>query len=125
MLGWHISVFKQQTNESLPATADSSEGVRLAVWQTGTDGLQWLNKLVNLRQAVDLGGDGYPCRYTAQAKDLLPRIIGGPPHAHKTWICGPTDIIEPGWEGKTTIERSAASKCTPDEWLLVVAWDES
>jgi hypothetical protein len=46
MLGWHISVFRQTDGGSSPATADSKEGGRLAVWQTDVDGLKWLDELV-------------------------------------------------------------------------------
>ena len=60
MLGWHISVFRQADDGSSPAKAGSEEGVRLAVWQTGLEGLQWLDALVEAGHAIDLGGNGYP-----------------------------------------------------------------
>jgi hypothetical protein len=125
MLGWHISVFRQTDGGSSPAKADSEEGVRLAVWQTGVEGLQWLDELVETGQTIDLGGDGYPNYYTAQAEHLIPRIVGGPPEANRIWRHAPQDVITSRWEGKTTIDRAAADDCRLDEWLLVVAWDES
>jgi hypothetical protein len=66
----------------------------------------------------------YPCRYTAQAKHLIPHIRGGPPGARKKWASDPGDILTSKWEGKTVIDKSFAN-CKPEEWLLVVAWDES
>ena len=125
MLGWHISVFRQTDGGSSPATADSKEGARLAVWQTDVDGLKWLDELVKANQAIDLGGDGYPNYYTAQAKYLVSRIAGGPPKAREHWLLDAGDIVTSQWVGKTMIDRATAQECGPEEWLLVVAWDES
>ena len=125
MLGWHVSVFRQ-TNEGIsPATFEAPEGIRLAVWQTGLDGLDWIQKLVQEDRAIDLGGDGYPLRFTAKAENLLPPIIDGPPDAHSAWIVGVNDILTDKWEGKTVIDHAVIAECRQDEWLLVEAWDES
>ena len=125
MLGWHISVYQQRDGGSSPAAFDSAQGKRLAVWQTGLGGLDWLNELVKAGKAIDLGGNGYPCRYTATAANLLPRFIQGPPAAREHWVCEPTDIITDKWEGKTVIDHFAAAQSQGDEWLIVEAWDES
>jgi hypothetical protein len=125
MLGWNISVFRQVDDGLSPAKAGSEKGVRLAVWQTGLEGLKWLDALVEAGHAIDLGGNGYPNYYTAQAEHLIPRIIDGPPEANPTWSYGPHDVVTSQWEGKTTIDRAAIEDCRSDEWLLVVAWDES
>jgi hypothetical protein len=125
MLGWHISVYRQKDGGASPATWQSQEGVRLAVWQAGLFGRDWLEELVKGGKTIDLGGNGYPCRYTATAENLVPRIIEKPPGARDVWICQAGDIITEKWEGKTVIDREAAAGCRPDEWLLVVAWDES
>ena len=72
MFGWHISVYRQ-TNASLsPAAAESAKDTRLAVWQTGLSGLNWLNELVQAGKAVNLGGNGYPSRYTATFENIIP-----------------------------------------------------
>jgi hypothetical protein len=125
MLGWHISVFKQRNDGASPATSESERGTRLAVWQTGLGGLGWLEELVKAGNAIDLGGSGYPCRYTATAEYLLPRIIETPPGARTVWVCQAGDIITDKWEGKTVVDREAAAHCRRNEWLLVEAWDES
>ncbi len=125
MLGWHISVYRQADKRAAPATMKSREGARLAVWQTGWDGLQWIGELVKEGKAIDLGGNGYPCSYTAIAEHLVPHIIDGPPGAKDTWACGATDIITEKWEGKTMIDQAAVADCNPDEWLMIEAWDES
>lgn len=125
MLGWHISVYRQRDGGVTPAIPKSPEGRRLAVWQTGLGGLDWLNELVKAGKAIDLGGDGYPCRYTAIAEYLIPRIADMPPGARANWLREASDVITDQWEGKTVVDGAAVSQCRPDEWLLVEAWDES
>ena len=107
------------------ARTDSEQGARIAVWQTGHEGLAWLDELVEKGQAIDLGGNGYPFYYTARADFLIPKVMGGPPGANKVWVCGPDDILTDKWEGRTVIDHDAAEACRTDEWLLVKAWDES
>ena len=58
MLGWHISVYKQKNGGISPATALTPKGPHLAVWQTGLDGLDWLDELVNAGKAINLGENG-------------------------------------------------------------------
>lgn len=125
MLGWHISIYRQSDGGSSPATPQSSKGTRLAVWQAGLGGLEWLDALVKAGKAIDLGGDGYPCRYTALAEDIVPHIIETPPQARAVWMREPTDIVTDKWEGKTVVDRAVAGARHPDEWVLVEAWDES
>ena len=125
MLGWNISVYRQDGDGSSPATAESVAGVRLAVWQTELEGLNWIEELVKAGKVISLGGDGYPCRYTATAENLISQIIDEPPMAKGVWACGENDIITEQWEGQTEINRTIAAACQPDEWLLIEAWDES
>jgi hypothetical protein len=125
MLGWHISVYKQKDGGESPAVFATSEGTRLAVWQTGIGGLDWLSELVKAGKAVDLGGNGYPCRYTVPAQHLMSEIADSPPMARDSWLSGAGDLITNQWEGKTVVDGDAVTICRPDEWLLVEAWDES
>jgi hypothetical protein len=124
MLGWHVSVYKQKEGGDLPATAASPEGTRLAVWQTGLNGLDWLDELVKTGKAIHLGGNGYPRRYTATAEYIVPRIEQ-PPLARTDWSYAAGDILTGKWAGKTVVDLVAAAECHLDEWLLVEAWDES
>ncbi len=124
MIGWHISVYRQKDGGAAAATAASSQGTRLAVWQTGLHGLRWLDELVKSGNAIDLGGNGYPLRFTATAEHLVPRIKQ-PPEANAVWVCGPQDILTDKWAGKTVVELDAIAQCRIGEWLLVEAWDES
>ena len=125
MLGWHISVYRQSDDGTSPASFESPEGERLAVWQTGLGGRDWLEELVNAGLAIDLGGNGYPCRYTATAQTLLPRIADGPPGARAVWVSGVNDILTEKWAGRTVIDDAIVAACPQDEWLIVEAWDES
>ena len=125
MLGWHISVYRKIDHMTEPAMAKSPRGTRLAVWQTSLGGLDWINELVKDGKAISLGGDGYPCWFTATAEHLVQRIIDGPPEARSRWISEASDILTDQWEGKTVLNRDAAADCLPNEWLLVAAWDES
>lgn len=125
MLGWHVSIYRQTNNGASPATADATEGTRLAVWQTGLGGLDWIQGLVHTERAISLGGNGYPFRFTATAENLIPEFIDEPPGARRAWAVEETDILTEKWEGKTVIDHGAVAACRPDEWLLVVAWDES
>jgi hypothetical protein len=125
MLGWHITVYRQQNDGSMPATFHTEEGARLAVWQSGIGGLDWLDELVKQKKAIDLGGDGYPMRFTATARHIIPQLRNGPPHAKRYWTYDPGDIILPGWLGKTTKDPEVMDACRQDEWLLIEAWDES
>lgn len=113
MLGWHISVYRK------------SDGSRLAVWQAGSHGLEWIDALVKAGDAVNLGGDGYPFRYTATAAILRPLLTDGPPNARNAWVSEPGDILTGNWAGKTVLDHVALAQCPPDEELLIEAWDES
>jgi hypothetical protein len=125
VLGFNIAVFRLADGGAKPAAANSACGTRLAIWQTGWQGLAWLNELVSEELAIALGGNGYPTCYTAQAARLVGPLTNGPPDAKNVWMAGPTDVLTDAWEGKTVIDHVAIEACDPDEWLLVEAWDES
>ncbi len=125
MLGWHVSVYRQADGGGAPATAESAEGTRVAVWQTGVDGLDWLKELAEDGKAIDLGGNGYPSWFTATAEQLIPRIVDSPPGARTEWLVGAGDIVTDKWVGKTVVDGAAAAQCSAGEWLIVKVWDES
>jgi hypothetical protein len=125
MLGWHISVYRQQNDNSSPALFGAAHGTRLAVWQTGLGGLDWIYELVEQQKAINLGGNGYPLEFTAMMAYLKERLLDGPPGAKAVWTHDSTDILLPTWLGKTTMDLEALDACRPDEWMLIQAWDES
>jgi hypothetical protein len=124
-LGWHISVYRQQTDGSAPAASGESGGTRLAVWQTGLGGLDWLDELVKAQQAIQLSWNGYPMEYTAMAIHIVPRLRDDPPEAKPYWTFDKGDIITDEWLGQTTKDLEMMNACRPDEWLVIRAWDES
>ncbi len=124
-LGFHISVYRQQNDGTSPATFRAPQGARLAVWQTGLYGLRWIDELVAQHKAIDLGGNGYPLQYTAQASEIIPRLRGEIPEARSVWAADPGDILLPEWLGRTTRDEKTMDACRPDEWLIIEAWDES
>lgn len=125
MLGWHVSIYKQADGGGSPATFSTPEATRLAVWQTGIGGLDWLAELVKTDKAISLGGNGYPYRFTATAESLMPQISDAPPAARDNWLSEAGDLTTDKWEGKTVVDDAALTQCRSDEWLLVEAWDES
>src|SRR5688572_11215799 len=111
MMGWHISIYRQTEGGASPAAAETPHGIRLAVWQTGSNGLDWIDELVRDGKAIDLGGCGYPCRYTATAGYLIPRILDEPPGARQVWVAGAGDILTHKWAGKTVLDQAAVACC--------------
>jgi len=104
-LGWHISVYRQQNDGSAPACFGASHGARLAVWQTGLFGRDWIDELVKAGNAIDLGGNAYPFEYTAMAAHIVPRLRGDPPDANAVWRFDSGDILTEKWLGKTAKDQ--------------------
>ena len=125
MLGWNVSVYRQKDGGHSQATDESTISARLAVWQAGDGGLDWLCDLAKAGKAINLGGDGYPNTFTAQAEYVIPRILDNPPHAREVWGSTSTTSWTRAWAGKTVIDRDASRQCRFDEWLKIIAWDES
>jgi hypothetical protein len=128
MLGWNISVYRLIDSEALrEALTHSAERTlnfepatreRIAVWQTGFDGLDWLEGLVESR-GVTLRGREYPNAYLLRAGDLVPQIERGQRHERPRRSNGEHDVVLHFWEGKSTIDEAALASCDPSEWLLV------
>lgn len=124
MLGWNIAVYRLKNKNIIPS-ASTELGKRLAVWQTGLDGLDWLDELVKENKALDLGGNGYPNRYVAQAQNIIPAIKDKPPLAKDVWSSDEGDILLDEWAGKTVLDNNEMADCKPEAWLLIEAFDES
>src|SRR6185312_10071370 len=125
MPGWIVEVHRQREGVATPAKLEPERGERIAIWQTGFNGADWLFELARSGKGVDLGGIGYPCWFTAPAREILPRIMEKPPGARDHWIANETDVVIGPWAGKTILDQAVAEKCTPDDWLIIEAWDES
>lgn len=125
MLGWYISVFKLDSPECENVEFNSLEK-KIAVWQSGINGVDWLYELVSIGKASVLSTNGgYPLRFAAFAEDIIPIILNGPPDANNPWKYEKDDFIPPDWEGRTTIGNTDALSDLDNVILLVEAWDES
>lgn len=124
MLGWNINVYRQNGDRGAPATYASEPNSRIAAWQTGLEGTDWLDALVAEGNAVLLAGGGFPTKYTAKAQYIVPRLAR-PPGAREPWLYNSGDILSEKWAGRTTVDAVEVAACLPEEWLIIDAWDES
>lgn len=113
MLGWEIFVTRQ------------SDDTTVARWRTGPGGLEWLNSLVAGHRAVNLGGDGYPNRYSIAARVLLPIVAGRLPRHSGPLAIGDDYVMPPGWSKTPAVNSDAVAACALDEQLLLEAWNLS
>ena len=121
MLGWHVTIYRQETGGSSPSSFEAPTGATLAVWQTDIGGLNWIDVLVQQGLAVSLGGNGYPTEYMVKLEHIIPAILDGPPDANETWQHDPGDVLTEKWLGKTTIYHEALTACDPDKWVVIQA----
>ena len=107
MLGWYILVIAQ-TPEERAVASDLKEGL-LAKWKASVAGIDWIDALVKDGKAAQVLVGGYPSRYLATARDVLPLIADGPP-AHS----GPTvfgdDYVMPATGQATSRSIAIASR---------------
>ncbi len=125
MLGWEIFIHTE-FNESTDQ-ADwhwpKEENV-LATWRTSVGGVNWLNDLVKQNKARFLGGAGYPIRYWAKVKDVLPLIKNGPPSHKGPLVIGENYVTPAGWMSEATIKLEQFAQKNPDNMIIIDAWDE-
>ena len=117
MLGWEVVVKKE-------SDADGA-GQSLVSWTTGIDGLAWLDELVKQGLAQDLGGNGYPNKYSGQASTILSKIVPNPPGYEGKVVIGEDYALVGGENWAIKINQSNIDACRPDELLLIEAWDGS
>lgn len=122
MLGWFIVVYEQIPEER--ASAPTKEA-RLARWEAGLGGVDWLEGLVKVGKAERLIDGGYPSRYAALARDVLPLIAGGPPCHVGPMVVGDDYVTPGGWIGQVTIDNVKVAQCSPDQPLTIEVWDQS
>jgi hypothetical protein len=122
MLGWFVIV-SSQTPEEIEVSKDKTR--RLATWKAGIYGTNWLDDLVTQGKATQLLFDGYPLRYTAAARDVIPLIEGGPPRHAGVPVAGEDYFTPAGWTGEATFDAKQSALCAPDQRLTIDAWDES
>lgn len=124
MIGFEIFVYRADLVTD-PEAYWPEEHALLASWLVGGfHGLDWIDELVKVGKANDLGGSGYPLRYTAMAKDFIPTLLKGIPRPAGSPIIGDDYYLPAGWVGKPEIQQNL-SAVPGDELLLINAWDQS
>ncbi|MDC1429757.1 hypothetical protein N8199_07655 [Emcibacteraceae bacterium] len=117
MLGWEIFI------QTIPT--DTHKEVTIATWATGMRGTDWLDELAKIGKAQDFGGNGYPVKYSAKVKDLLPILSLGAPEFKGTTVIGDDYVIKAGPSWNVKIHEKELSKLEPEETLIIEAWDQS
>jgi hypothetical protein len=117
MLGWQVFVNKE-------AEADRA-GQSMMSWNTGLDGLSWLDELVKQGLAQDLGGSGYPNKYIGKASIILPKIVPSLPSYDGKVVIGDDYALKAGESWEIKINQTKIDACSPNEILLIEAWDRS
>jgi hypothetical protein len=127
MLGWEIIICRQPDGDTSPATMQSARGNTIAAWTTSLGGLNWLDPLVKAGRVIELGGNGYPLRFTGTAEDLIPRLFQQPPEVlvGTMHLCEALSALGDRCHEMTATELIEAPECRVGEWLLIEAWDQS
>ncbi len=121
MLGWLIIISKQ-----VPLPAEMPErAYELARWETGLGGIDWIKRLVKEGKASQTLFGGYPLRFSAAARDVLPLIESGPPPYEGLLRMRDDGPTREGWNGPATIDQAKIRECSPDQQLTIDAWDLS
>jgi hypothetical protein len=115
MLGWEVIVKKES----------DADGQSLIIWSTGFDGLSWLDELVKEGLAQDLGGNGYPNKYSGQASIILPKIVPSLPSYQGKVVIGDDYVLKGGENWAIKINQPKIDTCKPEELLIIEAWDGS
>ena len=120
MLAWEFFVHKEDVSETGKAF-----GPILAAWRIGYEGIDWLKDLAREGQIADLESSGYPTKFSAAVKFILPVLEEG--FAQK--FEKPEPIIDnqlpKSWHGKLMINRAEFDRCKDTDLLLIEAWDQS
>lgn len=124
MIGFEIFVYRADRVDDPMASWPNEEALLVSWLVGGSSGLDWIDALVERGLATDLGGNGYPLRYTALARDLLPVIATGIPAPSDGPILGEDYYLPAGFIRDPEV-RPGFDTCPCDQLLLVNAWDQS
>ena len=130
MLGWWV-ILSSATPQERDADRNATDK-NLATWETGVQGMRWLNDLVAEGQAREesLKG-GYPNRYSATAEVLLPLFRGGPPLSSgmdalaQDEHTGETRLVPGDENWDVTLHPDRMAACSPEQVLTLEVWDQS
>ena len=122
MLGWHFNVYPYRLRA---ASGEERMAARVASWETGLGGTDWIDRLAKDGRAVALGGGGYPLRFVISAAEILNVFEKGLPRPKGPVVVGDDYYTPPDWLGKATVNIEAIRKLAPSELLMIEAWDQS
>lgn len=122
MLGWSINIWRQLDPPDTPAF--KRRGF-IAGWKTTLEGIKWLNALVAEGKAKNLGGDGYPLTYKTSTSVIAAQLATEPPKHPGPVTIGEDYYLPSEWTGDFELDKSELARCSPDEELLIEAWDLS
>lgn len=125
MLGWEVFIHTEFTESTDIADWHwpKDENV-LATWHTSVRGVDWARELATEGKARFLGGAGYPIRFWAKVKDVLPLIQNGPPSHTGPTVIGENYVTPGGWNSEATIRFEKFAQLSPDTTIIIDAWDE-
>lgn len=118
MLGWEVFVYRHRAT-------NPGEGLLVGRWMTGIFGLKWIDELVKAQRAVDLGGNGYPCRYSMAASTFMSVVTNGLPSHDTPPVIGEDYALPAGWNSEPELNMAVLAECGRDEELVIEAWDQS
>jgi len=118
MLGWWFQIDRAGFGLGQCPAGETS----LASWESGTDGLRWIDELVEAGDAEHVGGDGYPFRYIVRADFVLPMLTNRQPPALRG---APAAVDGEGGLGVPKFHGERIAACSPAELLHVEVWDLS
>ena len=122
MLGWHINIFKTEVKKFIAYDATTTE-LRIASWSTGEAGLDWLKKLAQSKRIQELGGNGYPYRFSAKAFEIIPIIKTG--YSISSELSNSYEYVFQEYERRTLkIDPTKFNGCSLQDQLLIEAWDQ-
>ena len=125
MIGWWIVVSTHSPEERDRADQEARRAAILAQWETGADGIRWIEHLTEAGKAAKLAGGGYPNRYTARAGDVLPLIANGLPKHDGPTVIGEDYVLPGSWTGNVIIHPDRIAACPADKLLTIDVWDQS
>ena len=119
MLGWEVYIRRKNESESNDPRDD------IAKWNTSVYGLYWIDDLVNTGDAINLGGNGYPNRYSIKAGLFRSILNKGIPSHNSRPIIGEDYYLPAGYNSPLQVNNDILNKCPDYEELIVTAWDLS
>lgn len=125
MIGWWVVISAQSPEERDRTALEDRKAAILAQWEVGPGGIEWIAQLVQAGKAIQLSGSGYPNRYTANAGDVLPLLVGGPPAHTGPAIIGDDYVMPANWRGNIELHADRLAVCSVDQVLTIDAWDQS